>query len=210
MTNAPEAATFAQFSLSETIGTGNRIEITFEVFDYVAGSARITVLGADATPDATGNGINTHIITTTDDRNQLIVDSTADGTTLKVRIVSVRLITNGTLTNFPASMEWTEVETGGPVVQMDLRNDLSVFPSSAGTATFARNGIATFRRGDALGQVAADQARFEDEGVLIEGESENPIIGFKYTLQGANQTAQLIQSRDPYNQDPLGSRYDCS
>ena len=70
-------------------------------------------------------------------------------------------------------MEWTEVETGGPVVQMDLRNDLSVFPSSAGTATFARNGIATFRRGDALGQVAADQARFEDEGVKIEGEARN-------------------------------------
>ena len=83
---------------------------------------------------------------------------------------------NGTLTNFPASMEWTEVETGGPVVQMDLRNDLSVFPSSAGSATFARNGIATGVRDGRLFEVAADQARFEDEGVLIEGESENLLV----------------------------------
>ena len=100
----------------------------------------------------------------------LITSTTRPTTTTLVDELSGE---NGTLTNFPTSMEWTEVETGAPVVQMDLRNDLSVFPASAGSATFARNSIATGVRNGRLSQVAVNVPRFEDEGVLIEGVSEN-------------------------------------
>ena len=102
----------------------------------------------------------------------------------------IELLTDGTLTSFPANMIWTEVETGAPVVQMDLRNDLSVFPSSAGSATFARNGIGTFTRDGQLMEAAVNVARFEDEGVLIEGEARN-------LLARSNEFEDIYWSKNP-------------
>ena len=47
--------------------------------------------------------------------------------------------------------------------------------SGAGSITFARNSIATGVRNGVLSQVAVNTPRFEDEGVLIEGEATNRI-----------------------------------
>ena len=85
-----------------------------------------------------------------------------------------------------------------PIFYAPLTDDLRY--TGAGVITFARNSIATGVRNGVLSQVAVNTPRFEDEGLLIEGESQNELAnsGSGLGVRGWAVNAPII-SRDSDN-----------
>jgi hypothetical protein len=90
-------------------------------------------------------------------------------------------------------------DIGDPILHVPMRNTLDLM-IGAGSATFTRSTVATYvDRYGVVQDAAIDAARFEKNGLLMEGPSTNEILeseNFAWTNQNITLTANAIDAPD--------------